>query len=141
MEVITQQSRRYDILVLLPLMFITVFCFGFVLMHPYYQPVTNKQPQASIARVSKHTNNAPAEVVEVSEPLPHLSTAPVLSTSKSTNQPTQSTTAVVSKSSSSNESNESNASTDRSALTPTKEVDQTQLNTLFQALQNLNQSL
>jgi hypothetical protein len=68
-------GRRYDILVLLPLGFITVFSFGFVLIHPYYNP-NSAQSAKQVSEVEQGSNSSAApqhEVVNIGTPLQHIS--------------------------------------------------------------------
>lgn len=81
-------SPRYDRLVILPLAVITVFCFGFVMMHPYNdkQRINASEVAASNAALSQSTT-----VVDIPTQVPHLSplatSSSTLSTSSSTNSP------------------------------------------------------
>lgn len=71
------KSRGYDVLVALPLAFVTIFCFVFVMMHPYYKA----HPATATAIVTSSNTASSAAVVDLSQPLMPLSTVPNPATS------------------------------------------------------------
>lgn len=75
---------RYDRLVVLPLAVITVFCFGFVMMHPYNdkQRINASEVAASNTALSQSTT-----VVNIPTQIPHLSPLATSSSTLSTSPP------------------------------------------------------
>ncbi|MFI5271134.1 MAG: hypothetical protein ACHQT9_03770 [Candidatus Saccharimonadales bacterium] len=76
LSITKKAGRRYDILVLLPLGLITIFSFGFVLFHPYYNP-NSAQSAKRVSDVDQESNTSNStqqhEVVNVGTPLQHIS--------------------------------------------------------------------
>ena len=75
-EVLDQTSRRFNILVLLPLAFVTAFSFSFVLMHPYYNPRTSTASVVSASSEHSQTIVPPTTSVVLTQQLPHINTVP-----------------------------------------------------------------
>jgi hypothetical protein len=68
-----QRGRGYETLVALPLAFVTIFCFGFVIMQSHSKPQT---ASASLSSSKIESSPKPA-IVQLTRPLPQLSTVPV----------------------------------------------------------------
>lgn len=135
LEIMKQSSRRFDILVVIPLIFVTVFCFGFVLMHPYYK---GAETTASLVTASKnHTKSSSHSntIVELTSPLPQLTTvaqSPAAISSSTAQTQNPAATASTPPQSSTN----TNSSSGVNPSTATKAQEKKAINQLFRDLQS-----
>src|ERR1039458_1627570 len=71
-----QPGRGYEVLVALPLAFVTIFCFMFVMLHPYYKPQTATSRSVAVSVHGTAASSA-TTTVDVSQPPSHLAIVPV----------------------------------------------------------------